>query len=129
MLEIGRLCIKIAGKDAGKLVVIVDNIDSSFVLIDGPIKRKRCNILHLEPTKQVIKIKKNASHVEVVKEFKKLKIEIKTTKPKTKKSEKPVKQKKKKTKPEPKEVKKKEKKKEKAKKKEVKKAEKKTKKK
>jgi len=93
MLDVGRLCIKTAGKDAGKAVVIVDTIDKNFVLIDGPIKRKRCNMQHLEPTKKVLKLKKNASHAEVVKEFKKeLKIEIQPTKTKTKKSPKPTQQ-------------------------------------
>ena len=35
MLEVGRLCIKLAGRDAGKKAVVVENIDSNFVLIDG----------------------------------------------------------------------------------------------
>lgn len=90
MLDVGRLCIKIAGKDAGKMVVVVDKVDATFVLIDGPIKRKRCNINHLEPLGQELKIKKGASRVEIVKEFKKLGVDIKDTKRKEKKSEKPT---------------------------------------
>ena len=99
MIDIGRLCIKTAGKDAGKKVVVVDAIDGNFVLIDGPVKRKRCNIAHLEPTSQKLDIKKNASHADIVKEFKKIKIDIKETKTKTKKGPKPVRQKKKKEQP------------------------------
>ena len=92
MLDIGRICIKTAGKDAGKKVVIVDAIDDNFVMIDGQVKRKRCNILHLEPTQMAIKLKKNSPHSEIVKEFKQLNMEIKETKPKTKKSPKPKQQ-------------------------------------
>ena len=65
MFEIGKLCVKIAGKDAGKTVVIVDKVDNNFVLIDGPVKRKRCNVKHLEPLGEIIKIKKGASSEEV----------------------------------------------------------------
>ena len=35
MFEIGRLCVKIAGRDAGNKCVIVDVIDKNFVMIDG----------------------------------------------------------------------------------------------
>lgn len=85
MIEVGRLCIKTAGRDARKKCVIIEIIDNNFVLIDGQTRRKRCNIKHLEPLEKVIKIKKKASHADVVKEFKKLKIEIKETKAKPKK--------------------------------------------
>ncbi len=92
MFDIGRVCIKTAGKDAGKPVIIIDTIDKNFVMIDGQVKRKRCNILHLEPTQTMLSIKKSASHADVVKEFRKLNIEIRETKPKTKKGTKPVSQ-------------------------------------
>ena len=69
MIEVGRLCIKIAGRDAGLKCVIVDVLDDKFVLIDGETRRRKCNILHLEPLKDTIKIKKNASHEGIKKEF------------------------------------------------------------
>ncbi|MBI2135053.1 50S ribosomal protein L14e [Candidatus Woesearchaeota archaeon] len=94
MIEIGRLCIKTAGRDAGLRCVIVDILDNKFVLIDGETRRRKCNILHLEPLKDVIKIKKNASHDEIKKEFEKLGLKARDTKPKQK-TQKPVKQKKK----------------------------------
>lgn len=90
MIEVGRLCVKIAGREAGKKCVILDVIDDNYVLIDGQLRRKKCNISHLEPLEKKIEIKKGASHSEVVDEFKKLKIEIKETKKKEKK-EKPKK--------------------------------------
>ena len=107
MIEIGRLCVKIAGRDAGLKCVIVDILDDKFVLIDGQTRRRKCNILHLEPLKDIIKINKNASHEEIKKEFEKLDLKPRETKPKPK-TQKPVKKKKpklqkeekKKTKPE-----------------------------
>ncbi|MFH1331981.1 MAG: 50S ribosomal protein L14e [archaeon] len=74
MIEVGRVCMKIAGRDAGKIVAIVDKIDDNFVMIDGNVKRKRCNIAHLEPLQEVLKIKKGASTEDVKAELKKLKM-------------------------------------------------------
>lgn len=93
MLEVGRLCVKIAGREAGKKCVVVDVVDDTYVLIDGQVKRRKCNIDHLEPLGDVLKIKKNASNADVKKEFKALGIEIVESKKKEKK-EKPVKQRK-----------------------------------
>ena len=85
-MEIGRMCVKIAGRDAGKKCVIVNAPeDGKFVLIDGETRRRKCNIKHLEPLEEKIKIKKGASHDTIVSEFKKLGIEIKEKKKKEKK--------------------------------------------
>lgn len=78
-LDIGRICIKIAGREAGKLCVIVKNIDDNFVLITGPksmtsVKRRRCNINHLEPLETKISIKSDATDTDVETEYKKGKI-------------------------------------------------------
>jgi len=53
-IEVGRICVKIAGREAGRKCVIVDIIDENYVLITGPkqltgVKRRRCNINHIEP--------------------------------------------------------------------------------
>jgi large subunit ribosomal protein L14e len=76
MIEIGRVCMKIAGRDAGKPVIVVDKIDDNFVIIDGNVKRKRCNIAHLEPLQEVLKIKKGADTNEVIAEMKKAGIKV-----------------------------------------------------
>ena len=47
MIEIGRLCVKIAGRDAGKKCVVVDVVNDNTVLIDGETRRRNCNIKHL----------------------------------------------------------------------------------
>jgi len=91
-IEIGRICVKTHGREAGRKCVIVDIIDENFVLITGPrnltgVKRRRCNVDHLEPLEKKIEISKGASDEEVIKalesvgllDFMKEKIRIKTT--------------------------------------------------
>ena len=95
MIEIGRLCLKTSGRDAGCKCVIVDILDNKYVLIDGETRRRKCNILHLEPLKEVIKVKKGSSHENIKAEFEKLGLAIRETKPKEKK-EKPKRTRKKK---------------------------------
>ena len=93
MFEVGRVCIKLAGRDAGRHCIIIDVMDDVFVMIDGQTRRRKCNIRHLEPLDKVLKIKKGASHADVVKVLKEEGITVVETKPK-KKSQKPVKSKK-----------------------------------
>lgn len=108
MYEIGRLCVKLAGRDARKKCVIIEVIDDTYVFIDGQTRRRKCNINHLEPLNKVLKIKKKASHSEVKTILKKEGIEVIDTKPKRKK-EKPKKVKKAKEIVKPEETKEKEK--------------------
>ena len=77
-IEIGRLCVKLTGRDAGKDCLIVDILDENktFVLVDGNTRRRKCNTNHLEILSQKADIKKGASHDEVVKAMQKLGIKI-----------------------------------------------------
>lgn len=66
VMEVGRVCVKVAGHEAGKRCVIVEKLDDTFVLVTGVgVKRRRCNITHLEPTDKKIEIQKGASDEEV----------------------------------------------------------------
>ncbi len=57
-IEVGRICMKISGREAGETCVIVEIIDDKFVEVVGnAVKNRRCNIKHLEPLDQVIEIK------------------------------------------------------------------------
>ncbi|MBU0614573.1 MAG: 50S ribosomal protein L14e [Nanoarchaeota archaeon] len=67
MIEIGRKCIKLAGRDAGKVAVIIDVLEGNLVLIDGEVRRRKCNINHLEFLDEVIKVSKGASTQDVAK--------------------------------------------------------------
>lgn len=84
MIEPGRLCIKIAGRDAGKKCVIVEILDDKFVTIDGETRRRKCNIMHLELLDEKIDIKKGASHSDVSAAFTKIGLKARETKPKEK---------------------------------------------
>ncbi|MBS7643331.1 50S ribosomal protein L14e [Candidatus Bathyarchaeota archaeon] len=75
-IEVGRICVKTLGREAGRKCVIVDIIDKNFVLITGPkefskVRRRRANIRHLEPTEMRIEIKRGASDDEVLDALKK----------------------------------------------------------
>ncbi|SCG85910.1 50S ribosomal protein L14e [Methanobacterium congolense] len=57
-IEVGRICVKTAGREAGEKCVIIDIIDEKFVEVVGTsIKNRKCNIKHLEPVDQTIEIK------------------------------------------------------------------------
>jgi large subunit ribosomal protein L14e len=84
MFEIGRLCVKIAGRDSRLKCIIIDVLDGKYVMIDGQTRRKRCNINHLDPTTKLLKIKKGASHEEVLDALKKEGIEVTERKTKAK---------------------------------------------
>ncbi|GBE55568.1 50S ribosomal protein L14e [archaeon BMS3Bbin15] len=76
MLDIGRICVKLTGKEAGNKAVIVDIVDKNFVLVDSPwVNRRRCNIKHLEPLDKVLQISRGASSEEVEKALKEAEIE------------------------------------------------------
>jgi len=103
MFGIGRVCMKIVGRDAGKKCVVIDVVDQHFVIIDGQTRRRRCNIKHLEPLAQVVKVTKNAPAPEVARALNEIGILVEEKKPKAKaakaKVEKPVRMHKKKEKP------------------------------
>lgn len=69
-MEIGRLCVKIVGREAGRKCVVIDLTDKSFVFVTGPksvtgVKRRRVNVNHVEPLQDKIEIKRGASDDEV----------------------------------------------------------------
>jgi large subunit ribosomal protein L14e len=69
-VEVGRICVKQAGRENGKKCVVIDVMDKSFVLVTGPkkitgIKRRRVNINHIMPLNEKIEIKRGASDDEI----------------------------------------------------------------
>ncbi|MFW6285836.1 MAG: 50S ribosomal protein L14e [Nanoarchaeota archaeon] len=88
MLETGRLCVKTAGRDAMQHCVVVEIIDEKHVLVDGNTRRKKVNILHLEPLSKKFKIKKGADTKTIHELFKEENIEVKKPSEKKEKKEK-----------------------------------------
>ncbi len=73
-MDVGRVCIKLTGREAGKTCVIVEQIDKNFVVVDSPdIRRRRCNVRHLDPMEITVKIKKGATGKDVETALKKVK--------------------------------------------------------
>jgi len=69
-IEVGRICVKLTGREAGKKCVIVDVMDKSYVLVTGPkkltgVKRRRANVNHVEPLQDEVEIKRGASDDDV----------------------------------------------------------------
>ena len=69
-IEVGRICVKQAGRENGKKCVVIDVMDKSFVLVTGPkkvtgIKRRRVNINHVMPLQDKVDVKRGASDEEV----------------------------------------------------------------
>ncbi len=69
-VEVGRLCVKTAGRENGKKCVVVDVMDKSFAMITGPkavtgVKRKRVNLNHIMPLQDRIELARGASDEEV----------------------------------------------------------------
>lgn len=57
-IEVGRICVKLAGREAGEKCVIIEVIDDKFVEIVGTsVKNRRCNVKHLEPIDETMEVK------------------------------------------------------------------------
>ena len=65
MFKTGLICRKTAGEEKGRICIVLER-QENIVLVDGDVKRKKCNILHLEPVAYT-EIKKDAPHEEVLK--------------------------------------------------------------
>jgi len=69
--EIGRVCMKIAGREAGKYCVVLKKVNDAFVEITGPkmltgVKRRRSNVDHLEPLPYTVEISEGSADDEVL---------------------------------------------------------------
>ncbi|MBS3055509.1 MAG: 50S ribosomal protein L14e [Candidatus Aenigmarchaeota archaeon] len=69
--EIGRVCMKIAGRETGKYCVVLKKVNDAFVEVTGPrmltgVKRRRANVDHLEPLPFTVEIKEGSQDDEVL---------------------------------------------------------------
>jgi large subunit ribosomal protein L14e len=77
MFEIGRICVKTAGREAGRFcIVVAKDKDKDFLIVTGPkeatkVRRRKCNFRHLEPTQFRVEIKENATDEDVMKAYEK----------------------------------------------------------
>jgi len=74
LFDVGRVCRKTRGRDAGGFCAIVD-VEKDGVVVDGrEVRRKKVNANHLEPTPVVLDIKKGSGTDTVVSALKDRKI-------------------------------------------------------
>ena len=69
-VEVGRICVKLRGREAGRRCVIVDIIDRNYVIVTGPedltgVRRRRANMDHLKLLDERIGIGRNAADEDV----------------------------------------------------------------
>ena len=69
-MDVGRICVKLRGREAGSRCVIVDIIDRNYVIVTGPeeltgVRRRRVNMNHLRPLDERVDIARNASDEEI----------------------------------------------------------------
>jgi large subunit ribosomal protein L14e len=65
LYKTGRICVKVVGREAGSHCVIVEQKETNYVVVTGPkkitgVRRRLCNIRHLEPLETVLEISKGA---------------------------------------------------------------------
>jgi len=70
-IDIGRICVKLSGREAGKRCVIVDVVDRNYVIVTGPpsltgVRRRRVNMNHIKPLDEMIDISRNASDEDII---------------------------------------------------------------
>ncbi len=64
--EVGRVCVKLRGREEGLECVVVDVIDRSYVVVAGPgVRRRRVNMRHLRPLDRTVDVGRGASEEEV----------------------------------------------------------------
>ncbi len=69
-MDVGRICVKLKGREAGSRCVVVDVVDRNYVIVTGPlevtgVRRRRVNMSHLQPLNEVVEISRNASDEEI----------------------------------------------------------------
>lgn len=76
-IAVGTVCMKVAGREAGAICCVVKPVDKTFVMVTGPklvtgVKRRKCNIEHLEPVGIFLEsIKEDAADDEIIEAYKK----------------------------------------------------------
>lgn len=87
VLEVGCVCLKIAGREAGKYCAVIkpagkSKEEKSFVFVTGPklltgVKRRKCNIDHLKATEYKLVISEDATDEQVITAYEKAGLVIK----------------------------------------------------
>ncbi len=88
---IGFVGTKLLGREAGNTLVIVDQEKEGYVIVDGNVKRRRCNLKHLYLSTKKLEINKGDSTDKVQEAMKKENLEVLSRKESKPSKEKPIK--------------------------------------
>jgi|APSaa5957512493_1039668.scaffolds.fasta_scaffold74270_2 large subunit ribosomal protein L14e len=80
LFNVGRLCVKLAGRDAGRKCVVLSAVNNGKVLVDGNTRRREVSVNHLEPLPETVDLKSGADHSAVSKVFEAAGLKVWTTK-------------------------------------------------
>jgi len=64
-ITVGRICIKLKGKDAGKKFVITEIKENTAKILDEKGKERKANIRHLWPLKNFLEITQDKKELAV----------------------------------------------------------------
>lgn len=68
LLDVGRVCVKVRGRDAGGLCAVVEGPKKGRVLVDGVgVRRRLVSFLDVEPTPAQLDLGEGASSESVLK--------------------------------------------------------------
>ncbi len=66
-MDIGRVCLKVKGREQGERCVVLDVVDRNFVIVVGPnVKRRRVNMNHIRPLDEMVPLQRNATDEEAI---------------------------------------------------------------
>ena len=61
MVKVGDVVMKVAGRDAGRIGVVVEAMQNGYYMLDGDTRKKKVNFRHIEFLGKELKIGKNTS--------------------------------------------------------------------
>ncbi len=65
-IDVGSVCVKTTGREAGKKAVVLEVVDDAHVLVQGiGVRKRKCNISHLFPTGKRVDVGKNVTEKEI----------------------------------------------------------------
>ena len=72
ILDTGRVCRKVRGRDAGNYCVVLERADGGRVIVEGRgVKKGKVSVRHIEPLPVVLKITKKARSATIIKALEK----------------------------------------------------------
>src|SRR3989344_523850 len=69
MVKIGDVVMKIAGRDAGRVGIVTEDLGKGFFMVDGDTRKKKVNVKHIEFLGKEGRVGKGSTREELRKEI------------------------------------------------------------